>query len=164
MVLHSLDHTVEANLSRIRDEAQHRIFYIAFHLVEDFRDESTAQFYALVVNVFIVSAREVYAFEGTGIVGQRLLNLLDAHIPSLFHHNRSTWRQLLYGIRRQVHGGLDHRTLRSNHDDLIIVVIEGRANSRGIAQHEGIAVTHHSGHGISAVPFFGGATQNIRHV
>ena len=61
----------------------------------------------------------------------------------------------------QIERSLDHGTLRSSHDDLVIVVKIGGTDAARVAHDEGVAVTDHAGHRVSAVPATGRKRENL---
>ena len=129
MVFHSLDHTVKAHLSGVWNKREHGVIYITFYLFNQFWNQTATQLNTLVVDVSIVSTREVDALERTRFVVERLLNLLNTDIAVMLHNNgRPRW-QFIYLVRLNVQRRLDYWALRSHHHNLIVVVIEGRANS-----------------------------------
>ena len=62
-------------------------------------------------------------------------------------------RDFMYIFIGHAESRLNDRTFRSYDRHLVIHIIVGWANAVGIAKQEGISLSHHAAHGISAIPW-----------
>ena len=86
----------------------------------------------------------------------RYAYLFVAYIAVALHNQRIARFDGLHGIVANVHNGLDYRTFRCYHHNLVVLVVVGWAYAPGVAHHKGVAVAHEACHGIAAIEIFGG--------
>ena len=67
-------------------------------------------------------------------------------------------------LHMHVHDGLDHGTLRSQHDDLIVGIVEGGTNAPRITHAERLATTGNTTYHETTVPGRYATAQDVRQI
>src|SRR4051812_22196665 len=75
-----------------------------------------------------------------------------------------TWFYFLHAFKRYVHYSLNNRTFAGNHNDLLVLVDICWSDPIWIAQHKSVAMSHHTAHHITAIPFFAALFKDRRHI
>ena len=69
-------------------------------------------------------------------------------------HHHVAGSHFLHILHLEIEACHQRSSLRSKRDDLVVLEIETRPDSRGIARHKGITITRHAANRVTAVPFF----------
>src|SRR5210317_513381 len=93
MIFHSFNHPVETNLSSVWNKREHGILHFTIDKFYDPWNKPAAQFYTLVVDVFIVSTRKVDALKRTSFKSCWRFNLINRYFPMMLHNKGISRRQ-----------------------------------------------------------------------
>ena len=159
-----LDEAVEGRFRGVGDEAGDRVVQIVFHRLEHARNDGASQGFPLSVNVGVVSAREVDAFEAARLPFACRTDFFEVGLPVALNDQGRTGVHFSDLVGGHVEGGLDDGALRGGHDHFVVFVPKGWAYAVGVAHHKGVAVTGHAAHDVAPVKIGGGAPQHVAHV
>ena len=159
-----LDEAVEGRFRGVGDEAGDRVVQIVFHRLEHARNDGAAQGFPLSVNVGVVSAREVDAFEAARLPFACRTDFFEVGLPVALNDQGRTGIHFSNLVGRHIEGGLDDGALRGSHHHFVVFVPVGRTNAIGIAHHKGVSVPCHAAHDVASVKVGGGASQHVAHV
>ena len=162
--LATLHEAVESHLGGVGDEGEHGVVDIVIDRLEDGIRELLSELLALVVDIAVASAGEVDALEGAGGVATLRHDLVHGALAGLIDDDGLAGLQLLDVLTLEVEGGLQHRALRGDDDDLVVLVVEARTDAPGVAHGEEVAAAGDATDDIASVEVGHGRLEHIGHL
>ena len=150
--LQALHHAVERHLGSVGNKRKYRIVEVVSHRLKQVGHHVFTQCLALFIDILVATAREIDPFKRAPPVLTLSKNVVDRNTAVLAHNQSRTRRQFLYIVDPNIQHRLNHRTLRSYHHNLIVVIIESRTYALAVAQGKHIARARHAANHKTAVP------------
>ena len=132
--------------------------------VKHAKRQIAAERFAFFVNIRIVSAAEIDAFEGALSLGCRWKNAFHRVLAVRLHDQRMSGRQLLNITRPNAKDRSKSGAFACHSNGLSRLDPECRANTVGVTKHESVTITDDSAKDIAAVETFGGVAQDARDI
>ena len=161
---HAVRHAVEGHLSRVGNIGEDRVIHITIDGLHDGRQELLTQLLALVIDVTVRTSTEVDTLERTSRQFLCCQDLFQMTLAVLTDNQRLTWLEFLDILCLQIEGGLDHRALRSQDYELIILIVERRTDAPGITHSEHLTRARETTHHITSIEMVHRGLQHIRHL
>ena len=146
------------------NKPKHGVLNIPVDGVKHAKRQIAAERFALFVNIRIVSAAEIDAFEGALPLRCRWKDAFHRVFTVRLHDQRMAWRQLLNITRPNAKDRSKSGAFACHSNGLSRLHPECRANTVGVTKHESVTITDDSAKDIAAVETLGGVAQDARDI
>ena len=123
-----------------------------------------AKRFALFIDVRIIPAAEIDAFEGALPLRCRWKDAFHRVLAVSLHDQRMSWRQLLNIAGANSKDSSKSGAFACHSNGLSRLHPECRANTVGVTKHESVTITDDSAQDIAAVETLGGVAQDARDI
>ena len=157
-------HAIECHLCRVRDIREDRMLYVTVDSLHDGRGQLFPQLLTFPIDVAVTATAEVYAFEAA--CAKLLLrdNLLQPIVTVPTNYDSLPRLQFPDIVGSKVKARLYNRTLRSNDDNLLILIPKCRTYAPRVANGKHLAAAGNATHHISAIKAGHRGAQDICHL
>jgi len=140
------------------------VVVVVADLGQDVVGEGGAEGLAFGVDLGVVAAGEVDAFEGTVARLARGVEGLDRVATVRLHDQRVAGRELVDVLLVHADDGHQRDAFGGDGDEVLGAGVPARADAVRVADDEAVAVADEPGDGVAAVPVLGGAAQDVADV
>ena len=156
----AVHHAVISYLGGVRNKTENGLVKVVLDAIKDLGNEIGSKFHSLVVDLRIVTTREVDALKRTGALLFLFGVGLNTQFTSLIYNPHIAARQLFNGAGVCIEDSHQRHPLTGKGDDFIVFVVMARPNSIGVSQHKPHTVSGRTCDGKSTVPLIGAFVKN----